>query len=391
MLHAIPSASFILWPYPTTQLPTTAVTSEADVIIHRTVARVMAFVSVVCAVVLLPACAAHTNDARAPHARWLDSLSGEYVREMDNNIMVVFQDRKNNLWMGSWKNGLYVFDGDSIRHITEKHGLWSNRVEEIKEDTAGNVFVNTSKGLHKVVDGKLQRLTVSGLGTGMWLLQPQDVWFKHGGREGHVLRYDGSTLYSLRLPPAQLPSDLVKKYWVAADPYLVYTIYKDAHSCWWFGTASLGVCRLDSSGTWWIHEPDLTELHDGPANGIRSIVEDRDGAFWFTTEYTYQIHSTHRYSKSRGIGPLRGASHPQTMEYLSSARGPDGSLWFATYRDGVFRYDGRSVKRYPVQWNNEDVTAFCIYIDRQGVPLVGTHEHGIFRLRDEAFQRFLTR
>jgi ligand-binding sensor domain-containing protein len=366
-------------------------TSEMIVIARRTAARVIVCAGLACTVLLLPACAAPAKDPRSSSARLLDSLDGEYVREVDNNIMVVFQDRQNTLWMGSWRNGLYVFDGDSIRHITEKHGLSSNRVEEIKEDTAGNVFVNTSNGLHRVVDGKLRRLTPDNFGVSIWRLQPQDVWFKHGGREGHVLRYDGTTLTSLRLPPAELPSDVVKKSWVAADPYGVYTLYKDSHNCWWFGTAALGVCRLDSTGVWWIHEPDLTELHDGPANGIRSIVEDRDGKFWFTAEYTYQIQSPRRYSKTRGIGPLRGASYPQTLEYLSSARGPDGSLWFATYRDGVFRYDGRTVKHYPVQWNNEDVNVFCVYIDRQGVPLVGTHEHGIYRLKDEVFQRFLTR
>lgn len=359
-------------------------------------------------VLIVSACAGSAEDRAAVHSNNPVVEVGEFVREVGNNVMVVFQDRRNNLWMGSWTNGLYVFDGDSIRHITEKHGLSSNRIEEIKEDSVGTVFVNTSKGLHRVVNGRLELLTLDTFGVGVWRLQSQDLWFKHGGREGHLLRYDGKTLYSLRLPRAGLPADLVKKHWVAADPYGVYTIYKDSRNCWWFGTACLGVCRLDSTGVWWIHEPDLTELHDGPANGIRSIVEDRNGKFWFTTEFIYSIPSSpdqtnahsnvvqtltqpkHSYAKERGIGPLRGTSHPQTVEYLSSARGPDGSLWFATYRDGVFRYDGTSVKRYPIQWNGRDVSAFCVYINRQGVPLVGTDEHGIYQLKDGVFQRILT-
>ncbi|MBS1560986.1 MAG: hypothetical protein JSS89_05230 [Bacteroidetes bacterium] len=355
----------------------------------RTVAGMMACIGLVCTGLVLASCAANTEKPRSIREHFLEELNGEFVREVDNNIMVMFQDRQNNLWMGSWRNGLYVFDGTSIRHITEKHGLSSDRIEEIKEDRAGNVFVNTSAGLHKVENGRLRLLPIDSMGTDVWRLRSQDVWFKHGGREGYVLRYNGRTLSSLRMPPAELPTDLVKKYWTAADPYGVYTVYKDSHNCWWFGTAGLGVCRLDSTGPWWIHEPDLTELHDGPANGIRSIVEDRDGTFWFTAEYTYRIHARHSYTREKGIGPLRGTSYPQTMEYLSSARAPDGSLWFATYRNGVFRYDGRAVRRYPVQWNNEDVNVFCISIDRQGIPIVGTHEHGIYRLNGEVFQRFL--
>ncbi len=37
--------------------------------------------------------------------------------------------------------------------------------------------------------------------------------------------------------------------------------------------------RFDGKSIEWITEDDVTELHDGPANGVRSIIEDKDGYF----------------------------------------------------------------------------------------------------------------
>lgn len=59
---------------------------------------------------------------------------GDTVGQLSNNIMVIYQDKKNNYWFGSWQDGLYKYDGKSIIHFSTEHGLPSNRVEEIKED-----------------------------------------------------------------------------------------------------------------------------------------------------------------------------------------------------------------------------------------------------------------
>ena len=54
--------------------------------------------------------------------------------------MLVYQDKKNNYWFGSWEDGLYKYDGKTILHFTTKCGLPNNRIDEIKEDNSGNVY-----------------------------------------------------------------------------------------------------------------------------------------------------------------------------------------------------------------------------------------------------------
>ncbi len=35
------------------------------------------------------------------------SVKGDTVQELGKNIMVIYQDRMNNYWFGSWETGVY--------------------------------------------------------------------------------------------------------------------------------------------------------------------------------------------------------------------------------------------------------------------------------------------
>ena len=58
--------------------------------------------------------------------------SGDTVKELGKNIMLVYQDTKNNYWFGSWETGVYKYDGKTLINYTTKHGLYTNRVDDIK-------------------------------------------------------------------------------------------------------------------------------------------------------------------------------------------------------------------------------------------------------------------
>jgi len=52
----------------------------------------------------------------------------------------------------------------------------------------------------------------------------------------------------------------------------------------------LGICRFDGKKHDWMYEAHLTELPDDAMFGIRSIIEDKDGAYWFcNTHYRYRM------------------------------------------------------------------------------------------------------
>ena len=52
---------------------------------------------------------------------------------------------------------------------------------------------------------------------------------------------------------------------------------------------------------------------------------------------------------------------------MSAVEDKQGDLWFTTYNDGVYRYNGKMVTHYPVTVDSENVALFSIYKDRGGL------------------------
>lgn len=335
---------------------------------------------------MLTACYGQPGRPPAPVGMpWNPMVAGDTVQALSDNIMVVYQDSKNMYWFGSWESGLYRYDGKSRLHYSTRNGLPHDRINAISEDRDGRLYINTGQTPATILqfDGRTFRPLRPQAG-GEWSLQPDDLWFMAGGMNGAVYRYDGKILHALNLP--QPPA--------LRQPFEIYSIYRDTEGSVWFGTNPLGVCRYNGTGFDWITETDVTELHGGPANGVRSIIQDEEGYFWFNSAYRYRVQEEvgkkgpRFYEREPGIGPLDGKANSDLTEYLSIAKDRQGHLWIATYRNGVWRYDGRRVRHYPVQVQGKDIHVFSITTDRQGTLWLGTHEHGAWRFKGETFVPF---
>lgn len=314
-------------------------------------------------------------------------VTGDSITELGKNIMVVYQDRKANFWFGSWETGVYKYDGKGLVNYTTEHGLINNRIDEIKEDNSGNMYFSSANATASIsMFDRKEFTTLTAVPSENWKLEPTDMWFKYSyGNTGKVYRYDGITLYELKLPnPPNLP-----------NPFDVYSIYKDRKGNLWFGTNPIGVCRYNGKSFEWITEEDVTEFRNEGANGVRSILEDKNGDFWFNTEYRYSIYdsttlnSDQFYRRHKSIGGLDGKIDSNLDEYLSSVLDDNNNLWFVTYLDGVYKYDGAKITHYAVQENSKQIAIFSIYKDNKGDLWLGTHENGAYRFNGIVFEKFL--
>jgi len=337
---------------------------------------------------------------RNVNASIIDITKVETVRKLGKNIMLVYQDKKNNYWFGSWEDGLYKYDGKSMLHFTTKNGFPNNRIDEIKEDNSGNIYFNTSSGIIKSDGDKFHLLKVSDLDN-HWKLEPNDLWFKDGWNSGYVFRCDGNLLYKLQLPKTKLGEDYILKNQNNPNPYTVYSIFKDIKGNIWFGTGALGALRYNGKSFDWILEKDVVEIFNDPSegsNGVRSIVEDRDGYFWFNSMFRYKVYDNEEtirnnldstfYSREKSIGSLDGKPEGKLNEYLSIAKDNNNELWIATYKTGVYRYDGKNITHYIVKDNAKEITLFTIYKDNAGHLWLGTHENGAYIFNGKTFERF---
>lgn len=333
--------------------------------------------------ILLTSCNGQTTKQQVK----TDSITkGDAVTELGNNIMVIYQDQKNRYWFGSWESGIYRYDGKSLVNFTTKHGLPNNRIDEIKEDEFGNLYFTSCHPSSTIVKFDGNRFTaLSTVPSTDWQLKSTDLWFRHSYElENKVYRYDGSTLHELQLPN---PPNLT-------NPFGIYSIYKDTKGSIWFGTNPVGACRYDGTSFEWITEEDVTEFRNEGANGVRSITEDKNGDFWFNTEYRYSVYDSTAlknntfYTRHKSIGGLDGKQDSNLDEYLSTVRDNDNNLWFVTYRDGVWKYNGTKITHYPVQDHSKDITLFSIYKDNNGDLWLGTHENGAYKFNGASFKKF---
>jgi ligand-binding sensor domain-containing protein len=333
--------------------------------------------------ILLTAC---NKQASKQQVKADDKVMGDTVTSLDSNIMVVYQDKKNVYWFGSWETGVYRYDGKTLINFTTKHGLPNNRIDDIKEDTFGNVYFSSADATSEIskFNGKTFT-TLKAIPSENWKLDSTDLWLKYSyGNTGKVYRYDGTTLFELQLPN---PPNLT-------NPFAVYSIYKDKEENIWFGTNPVGVCRYNGKSFDWITEEDVTEFRNEGANGVRSITEDKNGDFWFNTEYRYSVYDSTTlinnkfYTRYKSIGSLDGKNTSGLNEYLSTVKDNNNNLWFVTYRSGVWKYDGTKITHYTVQDNSKDITLFSIYKDNNGDLWLGTHENGVYKFDGTSFKKF---
>ena len=314
-------------------------------------------------------------------------IKGDTVTALGNSIMVIHQDKKNRYWFGSWETGVYMYDGKTLVNYTTKHGLLSNRIDEIKEDTFGNIYFSSANATSSISKFNGNEFTIlKAVPSENWKLDASDMWFKYSYENTRkVYRYDGTTLYELQLPN---PPNL-------SNPFDVYSIYKDQKGNIWFGTNPVGVCRYDGKSFDWITEEDVTEFRNEGANGVRSITEDQNGDFWFNTEFRYSVYdsttlkSNTFYTRHPSIGGLDGKKDSNLDEYLSTVRDNNNNLWFVTYRDGVWKYDGTNITHYTVQDDSKSITLFSIYKDNNGNLWLGTHENGAYKFNGTTFVKFV--
>lgn len=335
-------------------------------------------------------------------------VKGEVVSELDKAIWRVHQAKNGDYWFGSKERGVYRYDGKTLVNFTTKDGLNYDPVGGIQEDKAGNIYFPTTvvpdadrrkfkQGVSRF-DGKaFSPLAVPEkvAPADAWKLQPDDLWFRGAQDTGTVFRYDGKTLHLLELPTtkegdAVLAESPRSKYPnINFSPYDTYVNFKDSKGHIWFGTGGLGVCRYDGKSFAWLPE---SELRNG-SFGTRSIVEDKDGKFWFCDSlhrYTVDLgdKAGPSFKKEDGIRDAKDKTKPRIEGIMSAVVDNAGELWMATYGTGVWRYDGKDATRYPVKDGDKDITLYTISKDNQGVLWLGTHTAGAYKFNGKAFEKF---
>ncbi len=247
----------------------------------------------------------------------------EITDDYPQRVISIYEDSQNNIWLGSWEDGLYQLEPtDDIKLVykTSKH-YPRNIISGMIEKPRGKLWIGTYFGyflydIKKREDIPIQRndyAITQFLDTG----EQNSLWFSTWTNGLHKLEWDGNTFS-------------VTEREIISDVKDVYRIFSTSDNQFYLGTWGDGVKKINVE-----HDPSVTSLKtDAPV--IMSFFQDRYNKVWMGTygNGLYRLDNENR--GITGLSPINknGFSAVYTLRYFG-----DNYMLVGTQGDGLFLYD----------------------------------------------------
>ncbi|MBP5460878.1 MAG: HD domain-containing protein [Lachnospiraceae bacterium] len=308
---------------------------------------------------------------------WIGCYSG-LIRYDGNNFMrmdsttgiasvvSLFVDSKNRLWVGTNDSGVAVIDKGKTQMFRMKDGLKSMSVRAITEDSKGNIYVATTRGVAVIDDGMIvrpledfQNASIRDVYVRQLVTGPDDIIYGVT-KEGEVFTLDNGILSGFYNFNNAVDSDgaIIKSEDIATvypDPEHAGYVYLGSRGCVYY-------CRLTNPTN------EFVKIELNTLTRINEIIKI-SGVLWFCAE--------------NGIGFLDNGKL-QILDYLAMKNVSvdhilgdyQGNLWFTSSRAGVMKLTRNRFADIS-QWcelEEMGVNTTCVYGNRL---LIGTDGSGV--------------
>ncbi len=319
----------------------------------------------------------------------------------DNFVTSVYEDRKKNLWISTYYNGLNKINlsetsGNKInfikyRNIPGKNSLASNIVMSVIEDREGYIWIATFRGgldrynpfTNEFLNFRKNKFDDNSLSDDDVLTMYEDrsgiIWIgTHLGRGISKLEKDKIKFNHLK--------KMQSGHSINDD--VVWAIYKDNNDLW-IGTYRGGLNKIDSRGnfSYFMNDNSPGCISD---NHIRSIIKDFNGDLWIGT-YSAGLN---KFDRKKGIFVnYKNSSADENSiganQVLSLLIAPDSVFWIATFGGGLnyFKYNNSGIIKFKKYLNDPDDSSslstnrvYSLYRTKDGTIWAGTFGGGLNKL-----------
>lgn len=350
-----------------------------------------------------------------------------------NNIEAVAIDPQNNIWIGTYDQGLVKFDGQNWEHFTNTNSnLPRNDIYDLKLDSDGNLWIGSLFGITKYDGTDFYTYTIPAYtaATTMLVLAPDDIymaWYENTF-QGEIFHFDGNSIDTINgFAPSgiyKLYNDSQNRIWacynggIALKDGTNWILYDSTNSAIpntqtrtlteWNGSLLLGTDSgiYTFNGTTWIAgdiatdnisyllpvnntlyvgtssnglfkangnnlERITTSKYHIPSNNFTRVIMDNNGHLLFRASYPRALYS---YFNNEWQS-LDEVKHVSTNTFFTI--GPDGSYWFCGY-DSLYRYDGSVIESWDLASNGVASGISAFEIGPTGTVYIGTYNNGLF-------------
>lgn len=323
---------------------------------------------------------------------------------VQNQVITMFQDSKGYLWLGT-KGGVSRFDGLNFQNYTVNDGLLSNYTIRMFEDNKGRIYFCSIIGVSRLEHGEISTVllndTLQSNNTMLIIPEFTESEFcalNYNNIPFFIDQFDSSLINSLSNLAKFKISHMIKedkynKYWTRSTEDNIYCTTND--SIIQFSDKFSGSFFKDKSGRIYgfdrksIYRPDTVNnrlnlvcklnineaaiLYDFDYNGnaifglgqkkilmfdgsetfelrkkfnyINKLLVDKDNTLWIATETGFYRKITQAFEN---FTTQTGAN-----EYIwSIVEDQQKNIWFASYGDGLCKWNGKNIIRISDYKNN---------------------------------------
>ncbi|HRE97294.1 MAG TPA: two-component regulator propeller domain-containing protein [Flavobacteriales bacterium] len=355
----------------------------------------MSLLAMIALVVLQSACSGNRVAKSSQEAIEINLSDAKDTLKFTSGIRSIFQDSKGNYWFGSHQEGVCKYDGKTFSYYTTENGLCGNQVITIGEDETGTLWFGTGSGLCSY-DGTVfttatgssdfPKIRLNNSENSSFVSTATDLWFA-GENSNEIIRIDKGRIHKIHYP-LRIPAK-----WNEGD-YGITGFSKSNKGGLWIAHYS-GVAYFDGNAIQFLN--DSTMHFDGESKymHVRSILEDSKGRLWIGNngigvqlkEKDSIIHFSEKFNLFKGEAIRVKSPAGTLMHVFAIHEDSKGNIWFGDRDTGIWRYDGKEMKNFYLDFNLNTQHIWDIYEDRSGNLLFASADRGVFRYNGNGFDR----
>ncbi len=228
-------------------------------------------------------------------------LSFNLLADIESEALTFLKDSDGFIWIGTYVDGLYRFDGKTLKHYVKASGfILSNNIPAIIEDSDGF------------------------------------LWFAAAG--GGITRYDketNKTIHFIHNPdePASLSSNSF--FWAGKN-----ILIEDKKGFLWIGTIGGGLNSFNKKNHEFVHfKHDQNDDSSLSSDNVRALFNDSKGRIWAGTEKGLNLLNKDGKTFTRlRLEHEKGKNRAEKI-IMSIYEDRFGSIWIGTENNGLYRYD----------------------------------------------------